>query len=225
MYHVVIVEDDPMVSSINKHYVDITELFQVDQCFRSGEEALQYFRTRDADLIILDYYMGTMNGDAFIDKLHEMGKTPSIIMVTSANDLDIVYSLKNRGILDYLVKPFEYTRFQGALIKYDKLREKMKKQGAVVNQDFVDQLISGGSKAETGQIQLAKGLNKGTLEMIRNFIQENPGEYTSEQLAELVHLSRITVRRYLNYMVDIHELVSVIDYQTGGRPSIKYKVT
>ena len=44
-----------------------------------------------------------------------MGKTPAIIMVTSANDTDIVRSLLSRGVLDYLVKPFEYARFRTAL--------------------------------------------------------------------------------------------------------------
>ena len=41
-------------------------------------------------------------------------------------------------------------------------------------------------------------------------------------MAEHVGLSRITVRRYVNYMVDQGEITSSIDYQTGGRPSIRY---
>ena len=48
---------------------------------------------------------------------------------------------------------------------------------------------------------------------------------TSEEIAEQVHLSRITIRRYVNYMVETGELVSSIDYQTGGRPSIRYRYT
>ena len=46
---------------------------------------------------------------------------------------------------------------------------------------------------------------------------------TQKQLAEQIHLSRITIRRYMNYMVDTGELVSDIDYKTGGRPSIRYR--
>ena len=45
---------------------------------------------------------------------------------------------------------------------------------------------------------------------------------TGEQIAEQIHLSRITIRRYMNYMVDTGEIISTIDYKTGGRPSIKY---
>ena len=45
-----------------------------------------------------------MNGGEFLDALHAAGLTPYVIMVTSANDTDIVRSLLNRGVTDYLVK-------------------------------------------------------------------------------------------------------------------------
>ena len=44
MYHVIIIEDDPMVASINKQYVEVTPLFKVDQVFKNGMEALEYFK-------------------------------------------------------------------------------------------------------------------------------------------------------------------------------------
>ena len=70
---------------------------------------------------------------------------------------------------------------------------------------------------------LSKGLNTATLQMIREFLQHNSRTmYTSEEIAEQVQLSRITVRRYMNYLTQTHEVVSAIDYRTGGRPSIQY---
>ena len=55
-------------------------------------------------------------------------------------------------------------------------------------------------------------------------MKENQSKkYTSEDIAEQVGLSRVTVRRYMNYMLEIKEITSEIDYSTGGRPSIKYK--
>lgn len=64
-----------------------------------------------------------MNGGEFLDALHNAGLTPSVIMVTSANDTDIVRSLLNRGITDYLVKPFEYTRFKTALDRFTETKK------------------------------------------------------------------------------------------------------
>ena len=62
MYHVMIIEDDPMVASINRQYVEATPSFQTDRVFKSGTEALEYLKDHTTDLIILDYYTPLMNG-------------------------------------------------------------------------------------------------------------------------------------------------------------------
>lgn len=223
MYHVVIIEDDPMVASINKQYVEVTPSFHVDRTFKSGRDALEFFKGHTADLIILDYYTPLMNGDEFLDKLHAMGKTPSVIMVTSANDTDIVRSLLERGVLDYLVKPFEYLRFKAALDRFHEKQLCLKKATDNLSQSAIDRLFSRNETLSDSAPQLSKGLNEATLNLIRKFLLENrSSSFTSEQIAEQTHLSRITIRRYMNYLVDINEIVSTIDYKTGGRPSIKY---
>ena len=222
MYHVMIIEDDPMVASINRQYVEATPSFQTDRVFKSGTEALEYLKDHTTDLIILDYYTPLMNGDIFIDRLHAMGKTPAIIMVTSANDTDIVRSLLSRGVLDYLVKPFEYARFRTALERFAAQQEYLRGARPSLSQNAIDQLFAGPDPAADSVPQLSKGLNEATLNMI---LAEHPeGLFTSEQIAEQIHLSRITIRRYMNYLVDIGEIVSSIDYKTGGRPSIQYSL-
>lgn len=224
MYQVIIIEDDPMVASINKQYVELTPSFRVINVFKSGIEALEYLKENDADLIILDYYTPLMNGTEFIDQLHAMGKAPSIIMVTSASDTDIVLQLLSRGVIDYLVKPFEYTRFKVALNKYSQMKEYLSQAKSNMEQGEIDKLLTRQESTGTAAANLAKGLNETTLGLIRAFLKENRDDtYSSEQIAEQIHLSRITIRRYMNYMVETGELISTIDYQTGGRPSIRYR--
>ncbi|MFQ8843255.1 MAG: hypothetical protein ACLR8P_22705 [Clostridium fessum] len=36
MYKVIIIEDDPMVASINKQYVELTSSFHVEATFKNG---------------------------------------------------------------------------------------------------------------------------------------------------------------------------------------------
>lgn len=223
MYKVIIIEDDPMVASINKQYVELTPSFQVEGIFKSGITALQYLKNSDVDLIILDYYTPLMNGDEFIDQLHAAGKIPSIIMVTSANDAETVHKLISRGVIDYLVKPFEYERFKAALKRFAIRQGELEASVSDLRQTQIDRFFSG-TDTSAKETPLTKGLNRQTLSMIRAFLIENPDSvWSSEQISEQIHLSRITARRYLNYLVEIGELVSTIDYQTGGRPSIKYR--
>lgn len=226
MYRVVIIEDDPMVASINKQYVEASPSFCVGKMFKSGKEALEYLKENTADLIILDYYTPLMNGDEFIDALHGMGKAPAIIMVTSASDADIVKRLLSRGVIDYLVKPFEYFRLKKALDKFENFRRYLDNSREDLSQEAIDRLLNRSEQnASHSSGPLAKGLNEATLKLIRDFLGENrEGLFTSEQIAGHLGLSRITIRRYMNYMVDTGEITSVIDYRTGGRPSIKYGI-
>ena len=210
-----------MVASINRRYVESLPGFGVAAVFKNGGDALRYLKDSDADLIILDYYTPLMNGDEFIDQLHAMGKTPSVIMVTSASDTDIVQKLLSRGVVDYLVKPFYKQEF---FARVKALFEKLRHTRETMGQQEIDSLLCLQGSPGASRPQLAKGLNEATLSRIREFLIENPGAgYSSEQIAEQVHLSRITIRRYMNYMVETGELKSSIDYRTGGRPSIRYQ--
>ena len=222
-YHVLIIEDDSMVAAIDRQYVESDHRFQVDEIFKSGLPAIDYLADHRADLIILDYYTPQMNGQEFLDRLLTLpGPAPAVIAVTSANDPDIVQALLQRGVLDYLIKPFVLPRFRQAMDRFLQRQSLLTQHAAGVDQQTIDRLIQLPETPPPAP-ELSKGLNLSTLSMIREFLSAHPGEsFTSEQIAEQIHLSRITIRRYMNYMVDTGEIISTIDYKTGGRPSIKY---
>lgn len=43
---------------------------------------------------------------------------------------------------------------------------------------------------------------------------------SSNEIASKVNLSRITVRRYMNYLVENREIISQIDYSTGEETAL-----
>lgn len=199
MYQVIIIEDDPMVAAIDKQYVEADSQFRVVRTFKSGGEALAHLPKLKADLIILDYYTPGMNGTEFVDQLHTLGESPFIIAVTSANDTHIVQGLLARGVLDYLVKPFQFPRFRQALDRFLQARRLLEQGPGSMDQSAIDQLVHHREALPPGT-PLDKGVNFSTLSRIRRFFDENPEHFfTSEQIAEHVGLSRITVRRYVNY--------------------------
>lgn len=87
MYRTIIVEDDPMVASINTSYLGKMSQFQLDRQFSNGREALSYLENHDIDLAIVDYYMPEMDGLAFVRACRARGYKISIIMITAANKM------------------------------------------------------------------------------------------------------------------------------------------
>ena len=221
-YRVLIVEDDPMVASINQQYVEMDSAFRVEKLCREGGEALAFLEERSVDLIILDYYTPGMSCLEFVKRLHGLEQVPAVIMVTSNNDASAVRELFSRGVLDYLVKPFQYQRFQQALGRFLAARQQLETAPESVRQRDIDQLLQNREQSPTPEA-LPKGLNQGTLRLVRDCFTRRRGErLTSEELAEELGLSRITVRRYVNFLAEKGEISSLIDYQTGGRPAIRY---
>lgn len=223
MYKVMIVEDDPMVASINQQYLERNRNLKIVGQFRNGQEALEYLENNEADLAVVDYYMPVMDGLEFVRKCHEKNIKTDVIIVTAANTAQDISEFLQLGIVDYLVKPFTYERFQKAIDKY-LYRKNLAKQDKTLDQAEIDRLLSQDQDIRPAEkVVLEKGLQEQTLERIRTYLTEHKGVLmSSNEIASEVNLSRITVRRYMNYLVENREILSQIDYSTGGRPSIKY---
>lgn len=218
-----IVEDDPMVASINQQYLERNQNLKIVGQFRNGQEALEYLENNGADLAVVDYYMPIMDGLEFVRKCHEKNIKTDVIIVTAANTAQDISEFLQLGIVDYLVKPFTYERFQKAIDKY-LYRKNLAKQNKTLDQAEIDKLLSQDQNIRPAEkVVLEKGLQEQTLERIRTYLEEHKGTLmSSNEIASEVNLSRITVRRYMNYLVENREIISQIDYSTGGRPSIKY---
>ena len=117
-YSVLIVEDDPMVSMINEQYVLKSSDFQVAGTCRNGQEAIEFLKKQSVDLILLDVYMPIMNGIETLKKIRELKVSSDVIMITAANDTATIEDTMHLGVIDYLIKPFAYERFNVSLQKF-----------------------------------------------------------------------------------------------------------
>ena len=194
-------------------------------CARHGRAGLDMAVRGCFDCIVLDIMLPGLDGVSLCRMLREEHRSAVPVLMLTARDTvaDRVRGLE-AGADDYLVKPFEFARFRQALDKFLQ-RQKLLSNSGGMDQRAIDQLLQSQDGEESAP-QLSKGLNGATLRLIQDFLARSQGQaLTSEEIAEQVHLSRITIRRYVNYMVETGELVSSIDYQTGGRPSIRYRYT
>lgn len=64
-----------------------------------------------------------------------------MIIVTAANTAQDISEFLQLGIVDYLVKPFTYERFQKAIDKY-LYRKNLAKQDKTLDQAEIDKLLS-----------------------------------------------------------------------------------
>lgn len=204
MYRVVIVEDDPMVSLINRTYVERDPRFQVVQTFQDGRAALDWLEQNPVDLAVLDVYMPLFTGVELLRELRRRGV-----------DVD---ALLKMGVVDYLVKPFTAERFQRALETFCRHRAAVAE--ASVEQSALDRLFA---PAVPGA-QPPKGLQESTLERVRACLRDAPPQgLPSETISRQTGLSAVTVRRYVNYLVERGEASSTVNYDTGGRPCRLYR--
>lgn len=223
MYQVVVVEDDPMVAMLNRRYTEKDPRFTVVKECISGQIALDYLRVHPVDLVILDMYMPQMNGLDVLRRLRAAGVSTDVIMITAASDTATVEAAMRLGVVDYLVKPFEYERFCQALDSFDRRRRAI--TGENVSQEQLDQLLYSSSQpgaAVQAASALPKGLQEKTMEYIKQYLQGQTDGHTCEQIAAGVGLSAVTVRHYMNYLVESGQAKSSVDYSTGGRPSVLY---
>ena len=208
---VLIIEDDPMVAMIHQECFNKKDQIYEIEHVPSLESAKNYLKNSKVDLIVLDNYLTDGKG---IDFLPELKGYP-IIMITAANDIQTVEAALSNGVVDYLVKPFTYDRFSQAIDKVQDYVTLLSKEK--INQDLIDEYLNSG-RVEEEEESLPKGLSRITLKKVLENILEHEAGFTTQQVADELDISRITIRKYLNHLVNINILSEDAEYYTSGRP-------
>ena len=200
-----------MVAMIHKEYFKKKELTNNLNHVTSLEAAKDYLKKNSVDLIVLDNYLTDGQGVEFLPEL----KGYPIIMITAANDVQTVEAALSNGVVDYLVKPFTYERFSQAIDKVQDYVNLLSKEK--INQDLIDDYLNSG-RVEEEEDSLPKGLSRITLKKVIEAIQQQNTGFTTQQIADTLDISRITIRKYLNHLVNINVLSEDAEYYTSGRP-------
>lgn len=112
---VLIIEDDPMVSSINQKYLNKIDLVECVGSARNGQEAMDRIVELAPDVILLDIYMPSMNGLELLREIRRQSIEVDVILITAADHPQIIEESMRLGIVDYIIKPFDFDRFRSAL--------------------------------------------------------------------------------------------------------------
>ncbi|SDH17739.1 two-component system, CitB family, response regulator/two-component system, CitB family, response regulator MalR [Alteribacillus persepolensis] len=224
MINVLIVEDDPMVAKFNRLYVEKVEGFAAAGVVHHVHDAWKLLEDEHIDLLLLDVYMKDVTG---LDMLIELRKTDhpvDVIVITAANDKHSVQTALRYGAIDYLIKPFDFERLQESLLLYKKKYWLMNNKEAV-SQEELDPLFISKEKPEKTKVNLPKGLTPITFARIANQIgMWNGQRFSAGDIAEKTGISRVSVRKYLQYLVEIEVLEEDVMYRSTGRPLHMYQI-
>lgn len=220
MISVLVVEDDPVAADAHRLYVERVPGFVVVGVTHSAGQARRALRREPpVDLLLLDQYLPDGTGIDLCRTLRAGGHLVDVIMVTSARDLAVVRAAVSIGIVQYLLKPFTFATLREKLDRYGRFRRGV--EGAeVADQTDVDHLFATLRGTDT---QLPKGMSGPTLDAVVAALRDSADGLSAGAAGDVLGMSRVTARRYLEYLADNGLAVRQPRYGQVGRPELRYQ--
>ncbi len=107
-----IIDDEPLAIELLENFVSKVSFLEVEQTFRNPIEAFEYLQRTAVDLVFLDIQMPDLSGLEIAESLESRTK---FIFTTAFRE----YAADSYDLnaVDYLVKPFSFSRFLKAVHK------------------------------------------------------------------------------------------------------------
>lgn len=221
---VLVVEDDPVACQAHCAYVERVPGFTVAGSARTAREAMRLLKSGlPVDLVLLDMNLPDGHGLDILRALRAAGHGCDVIAVTAARDAAVVRRAATQGVTHYLLKPFTFAAFRGRLEQYASYRDRLTGTEGEVAQADVDGLFGAGPAAATSAPPVTpKGLSPETLAQVEEVVRAASAACSAGEVAIAVGSSRVTARRYLEYLADHGVVTRSIRYGGRGRPEVQY---
>lgn len=222
MIRTLVVDDDFRVADLHAEYVTRVAGFSVAGQAHSGSEALEQAERLRPDLMLLDVYLPDLSGLDVLQRLRDERYPPIDVMaVTAARDVSSLQAAMRGGVVHYLIKPFRFAAFEEKMTSYAAARARLARMGAA-DQGEVDRVFA--ALRTSRRAELPKGLSDATLELVMKTLDRSPSGLTAAALADAAGLSRVTARRYLDYLCQLSMAGVTMRYGGPGRPEHRYQL-
>ncbi len=228
-YSVVIVEDESEVARLLAEYLQRDDQFRVTAVvgdLAGGRALLERYQP---DLLLLDVYLPDGSGLDLLAELRAAGHGCEVMMVSAASEVAALERALQLGAFDFLVKPVLLQRLDRALNTFMQ-RQRRLRQSPAITQSMADALFSRDAEGEPaaptkgGQARLPKGIDALTLSRVRAVLAKVPRDFlNAQEVGKRAGVSRSTARRYLEYLLQRHELEADQTYGSIGRPERRYR--
>lgn len=231
MIRVLVVDDDFMVAKVHAAFVTRTPGFEVVGLAHTGATALEAIAALEPDIVLLDVYLPDINGLSLLQQLRSSdgpGARAEVLVVTAANDAASVAAALRTGAAGYLIKPFKQDDMHVRLKQLaDRLRRLDQLTGSTGSRQVeVDRVF----RADPPQAVTGSGLPKGvaaeTLQLVEKLLRE-AGEtgLSASECAQASGMSRVSARRYLEFLGQQGVAGVSATYGGAGRPERRFRAT
>jgi len=112
------VEDEPLAAEVLQDYIRQVPFLKLAGCCSDAFFAMESLQKFDIDLMFLDIHLPRMKG---LDLINVLKKPPKVIITTAYQE----YALQGYefNVIDYLLKPIEFSRFLKAVNKIEQTKE------------------------------------------------------------------------------------------------------
>lgn len=221
---VMIVEDDLRASYVLESTINQHSGFHVVAACESLLEAELKAEAFDPELIMVDISLPDGNGIDLVKSLKSKGINAVFMMTTAERKTATIEKAIQLGVMDYLVKPIRMSRVLQALDDYLDFKKRLTKNDKIDQQD-IDALFRKNASLDNTR-KTPKGIDENTLDKLTQHLDSMTNiSFTAEEIGAAINLSRITARRYLEYLEAQGQVSMALDYKTGGRPKQRYTKT
>lgn len=138
MSHILIIEDDESIASLQKDYLEIND-FDV-HVEHDGQKGMNEAVNGEYDLVILDIMLPNMDGFEICKQIRLKKQIPIIIVSAKTEDIDKIRGL-GLGADDYMIKPFSpnelVARVKAHLSRFSKLTKQSSSEKVLIKIDNV----------------------------------------------------------------------------------------
>ena len=217
---VLVVEDEPVAAEAHTAYVARVPGFEVAATVGTTQSALRVLQERPIDIVLLDMNLPDRHGLDVIRAMRAAGHRADVIAVTSARDLDVVRSAVSLGVVQYVLKPFVFATLRDRLVAYRVYRDQVAAGTEVATQGEVDEVFAG--VRVPSQSRLPKGMGEELLARVSRALREAEDGRSASELAEELGVSRVTARRYAEWLCETRVATRRSRYAGAGRPEVEY---
>lgn len=126
MIKVIVVDDEMHIrDGISKFINNNIDGFEVEHSFRDGDEAIDFLREHDIDIVISDIRMSRVSGIEVAGFIYENKPYIKMIMLSGYRDFEYAQSAIEYGIKAYLLKPTDFEELTRLLLS---CREQIEKE-------------------------------------------------------------------------------------------------